>query len=865
MYWRVIELQQDESPDVLKMNASLNVPAINDEEFTIVFVLEYTCEENAIKSPTKLPPRSFNVTVGTTVLPPFNNESQGIGSDVRLNLFNDSRYSVFTSNITFSPSNAPSCVMTFDINTQENNQTGKKQNILPPQLSMSLDTTGHGGQEAKVAPAPRDEAKEDFDSIHYDTSTLTFDETLIEEKDNSDEELPRTKPTAPASDICYQHDYSILTEVDDENNATEVTIKLASFSLSDIGMKMFPEVPRSLSFHFKLREHDEVSSGHLVLQSAKFKDPSLISFEYQYNTTDHAKMLAVYMLQRPLFIDVFDDGNFHLGTIALPLHLFVRQGKKNRSMENIAVDVIFSGDDGCRDSVLRIKEGIVTCGIIVGSVTLSIDLKGKQMRLATVANESTEPSGAKTHALNLLDTNFDLRTLIAKVRGTLADHESSGNCKNDDGDGTLEHFSQLSVRHCQLAAVDAYNQRYHKEKDRVDLLLSLAKEMTPHGPHHDKQVLVCAAKIVRERIKKDVIAAHIANASKPKVISASPFVGQSLLIEVEVTNPLAVDECFVIQSSHQSVILVTSATEWDRRRRTFGAIICAGKESLVSFDSLQEDRVTMKAHQTQVLPILLDQRTTAEYVKIIVSLLSSKTGAAVHSFEIAVSPLLQVDRRFVIPCRENENIKRRFEFEAEEANKALNVKVIDETARGVKHEWSQRSSGSNDALHHLTVEVTCVEKSENVMYVVISNDDFVSILESWKIVFEARTPLYDTACLGARMRKEILIKGGKEDTVLKCRATILPNHLESGGSASICQFEKSSLQLLANQVNRVHVEFQFQAAGSWNVLLNCIDQDNEEIAHSFILTVQCFLPAISKVSKNIICSVRYTQNLTHIT
>jgi hypothetical protein len=375
--------------------------------------------------------------------------------------------------------------------------------------------------------------------------------------------------------------------------------------------------------------------------------------------------------------------------------------------------------------------------------------------------------------------------------------------------------------------------------------------------------LLNAAKIVRERIKKDVIADHIAKRNKPtvSVISASPFVGQSLLIEVEVTNPLSVEECFVIQSTYQSVSLVTSAKEWDRRRRAFGAIICTGKESLVNFDSLQKDRITMKAHQTLVLPILLDQQTP-DCIEITVSLISSKR-IPVHSIKLAVSPLLQVDRRFTIPCRKNENIKRRFGFQAQDANPST-IKVVDNTARGVKCEWSRCSSDSNDALYHLTIDAAGVDdKSKNALYVVISNDHFVSILESWKFVFEARTPLYDTACLGARMRQLIVIKGGEEDRVLKCRAAILPNQLEAGGSTSICQFEKSSFQLLSNQVNRMHVDFQFQAQGSWNVLLNCIDQDSDEIAHSFILTVQCFLPAISKVR---ICSllVPRSKHLTRI-
>ena len=76
---------------------------------------------------------------------------------------------------------------------------------------------------------------------------------------------------------------------------------------------------------------------------------------------------------------------------------------------------------------------------------------------------------------------------------------------------------------------------------------------------------------------------------------------------------------------------------------------------------------------------------------------------------------------------------------------------------------------------------------------------------------------------------------------------ILPNSLDTVGDKSFCRFEKSTFQLLANQVNKLHINFQFQAVGRWDVLLNCADKETGELLDSFILSVQCYIPALSKV------------------
>ena len=640
----------------------------------------------------------------------------------------------------------------------------------------------------------------------------------------------------------------MLTEVDDPNNATEVSITLASFTHSDVFEKSTQRLPSSLIFEFKLCEYDEISAGPFPLKDSKFSSQSQIQFEYQYNSPDHAKHLAQFMLERDLFVEVFDDRTFHLGTIALPLHLLVRHGKQSRSLENISVDVI-APRVGCDGDVVNVQEGAVLPGVTVGAISISIGLKGKPLPFPVAPNSEpmAKPSVTKRHALNLLDANAELIRLSEKMDGA----HSAREVLNVDYDKSINANSNRTLKKRQLAAVEAYSQQYRKEEDRVDSFLSLVRDITPEGPDHGERMLINAAHIVREKMKKHVIASHVASEiSSSRVITVKPFVGQSVLVEVEVTNPVATSEAYLLESSHLGVSLVTCATEWDARRRGLGAVVLAGKEHLVRFDCLQKDQVAFQAHQTHVLPLLVEKRTTSKD-RIAVSLVSATSQSVTMSFELNVIPLLQIDRRIIIPCRYDENVKCKFTYEPKitSGDKSLSIKLIDDTTNEVRSELAQSSSEdtSGAGIYELTINASFSEKSsKRHVYIAIGNDHFIS--ECWKIIFETRTPLFETACLGKRMRKEIVVKGGNEDRVVRCHAMILSNrHLQNGGFASICQFEKSAFQLMSNRTNRLHVAFQLQAAGRWNVLLNCNDEETGELVHSFILSVQCHLPILSKV------------------
>ena len=860
MKWVVIDLEQNANSDTMEVNMPIEVSGFRDEDFSIVFLLEYTVSEERsdgrfIKSPTKPPPESFTVTVGTTVLSPVNKESKGDVSEViSLDLINDARCSYFSSNTVFSPSNAPTCSLSFHIiegheHVDEANQPKTLvglQHSHPFQLdSVSLDGSSTSLFVKRKLPVERDEAKEDFESFP-DISTLTFDETLIEEKDSTCEavaEKTRRKVVASAtSGYRKPSEYSLLTEVDDTNNLTDVTIKLLSFTRAEKIGNPTQHMPRFLSFQFKLCENDEVITEPFPLMSTKFSEQSKVSFEYAY-TKDKAKRLATYLLERSLFIEVFDDSKFHIGTIALPMHLLVRQGQPSRSLDNISVDVI-SPPNTSDMEVVKVEEGILASGETTGSISLSIVLQGHETRPPVEKHSCSHHSVTRRHALNLLDTNADLRRLVSRVKGIT----ETKNCIHEKLDENYAKGTH-SIKHQQLVAVEAYRQQYHSREDKVESLLSFAKDITPQGPNHQEHLLVNAAQLVREEVKKDFIEAHIASANKSKVVRVKPLLGQSLLIEIEVRNPMSTDESFVIHSNHPGLRLVTTAPEWDIKRRGYGAYVLSGREALVQFDCMKDIEVNMKAHQSLVLPILLDQRTTNKE-RVTFSLVSR--NCVTDSFEIDVMPLVQIDRRFIVHCRYNESIKRQFSFRPKDTSNrnTLSIKVIDEANLGVQCEWSQSSrNSSEDSVYDLKLEArACDNSSAKACYIVISNDHFTSVLECWKVTFEARCPLYDTVCLGASVRKEIAAKiDDEEDRVVNCRAMILPNGPETRVHTSVCKFEQTQFQLMANKVNRFHVLFRPQSAGNWHVLLNCIDESGKLIL-SYILSVRCYLPVLSKVN-----------------
>ncbi|KAL3785924.1 hypothetical protein HJC23_008119, partial [Cyclotella cryptica] len=559
------------------------------EDCSTFIVAEYICEETAdgrsIKSPTQ--PRHRNILIGFTVIPPFYCSASKCGESlplqITLDLIHDARCNLITPNVLCSPSNAPTCTLYCDAKISQRGSVKTNQIIQESQKrhqSKSDSTSLDGSSKSKflrrkVIINDVVDGDNNFTSSR-DTSTLTLEDSLFDEKEECSDDASVSTPTEQAAQTSihdYQADtYSVVSEISDTNSTTKVSIILKAFMHPVLMGIQSTEMPKFLSFRLKLCDNDEVT-GSFPLQGTTFSEQSRLTFEYKMS-----RYLAMFMLDSDLFMDVFDDNSFHIGTVAMPMHLLLRQGKTARLMENLSVDVILPRGIAYKDHVLQVDEGVVLSGEVTGRITLSIELEGKTR---PPTSETPIPYAGQTrYALNLLFTNTDLSMLASKVKYT--------NEKNPSFGKTLS-VNKKGLKQRQLDAVEEFSQEYYKGEDKVESILYLLSD-TPRGSFHQDYLLLNAAKLIREKEKRKVIAAHINGQNRESMISLSPFVGQSLLVEIEIKNHMVIDDCFAIKSSYSGLRIITSASEWNSRRRAYGAKILPGKEAFVQFECLQGDK-----------------------------------------------------------------------------------------------------------------------------------------------------------------------------------------------------------------------------------------------------------------------------------
>lgn len=833
--WDELQVLEDGS-DVLKSCSPLRVHTF--EDCSVIIVAEYICEEitdgRSIKSPTQVQHRS--IVIGLTVVPPFDRAASNYDESIQFtfDLINDARCNLLTPNPVFSPSNVPTCTLRCDVKMPQREADEYRRSFQSKSDSISLDGSSKSKFLRRKVLANNDDNS--FTSFR-DTSTLTFEESPFEEKEEWSDDANISTP--PKQVLARRDDYQpptyfAFSEIDDtSNNTTKVSIILKAFTQPVLKGTRSMEVPKSLSLRLKPCENDEVTRTFHLKETA-FSEQARLSFEYTIS-----RHLVLFMLGRDLLMDVFDENRFHIGTVAMPMHLLLRQGKTTRSMENLSVDVVSPRGISYDDHVLRVDEGVVLSGEITGRISLSIELVGKKR---PPPSYTPIPCSAKTrYARNLLDTNADLRMLASKTRCT--DENKSGFVNTDSGPLSM---NVKSPKHRQRDAVEEFFQEYQKGKDRSESLFSFLGD-TPQGSFHREYLLLNAAKLIREKEKSKVISSHVNGQDKETVISLTPFLGQSLLVEIEIRNNLAIDDYFAIKSSHSGLRIITSASEWESRRRAYGARILRGKESSVQFECLQDAKVRMKSSQTLVVPLLLDHVSSQE-AKITISFVSLRSNCATDFFLLSVQPRTWIDRRFIIPCRYNERITQSFAFYPQKTKQsnALAIKVIKKTSNEVQWGNSLSRDSEDESVYNFTLLCDGLWSTEDI-YVAMSDDQFSSILECWEVTFEPRCPLFETASLGDKLRKEVLVKGSTKDRRLRCRAMLLPNQIDAEKCMPLCKCQQETFELKANQVSWFQLYIQCMAIGKWNSVVNCVDEETGELVQSFLLTVQCHLPAVSKV------------------
>ena len=760
--WRIIDLEEGRISDLLTSSNKLDIQGfIKHPNCAIVFLVEYEFETDNVTT----------VVLGSTLCPLLYDAILGMKCSTddefaaTLPVRSDSRCLSFTDKPIFSQNkNAP--LLNFlisssngliakedGVESNQNSENGKPLALDNSSHSQFLDVATQGTlSEHHKNKEEKDDSSSQFSSsnnVHMkgsssfrDTSTLTFgDSTAIEDAKDShiNEVIFVQSHTSATKTECVGLNISASKETEDMNTITSISLTCTSY-------KTTGDPRRSLSFRLKFHSMEEIVTDSFPLRKAANEAVLMFSnnqlpFGYDYSTMDAAETTDFinYLLERHLFVDLFEE-ELHVGTMALPMYLFLRQGKETQLLENMKVDVVGPRGIGNDTNRLHIVEGKLV-GPIIAQLTLSIKCEGSR------GERVPQYTATRSHALNLLDTSPELLRIIADL------HECYGDTKTDSYVSDVRNGHQpetQSLRRQQLKAVQALQRQHQKKSDRkndIDSLGSFFRDITSSQGLFDVDLRVLqAVQWYREGKKKSNIMKHIEKQKQKGDIIIRPWLGQRILIEYEFTNPISADstspdhETFRIEG-HPAIHLISNSAEWASRRKAAGASVLAGKENLLKFESIEDDRIKLHPHETVVLPLAFDC-TTLEQTRFAISFVTVDKNIVCTSFNINVYPRLRTDRRLLISCDENENIQRSIIFQPKNVQNEdqLKIKCIDETStRGVACEWAKKETNQGNAANEIRFDFQCPGRSPSIetCYILISNDNFNSILECWHVEIKA--------------------------------------------------------------------------------------------------------------------------------
>lgn len=376
-----------------------------------------------------------------------------------------------------------------------------------------------------------------------------------------------------------------------------------------------------------------------------------------------------------------------------------------------------------------------------------------------------------------------------------------------------------------------------------DPLVSLFREITHDESQWkvDFQVLN-AIQWAREGKKKQLIDSHVKKFEE-QAFKIRPWVGQTVLFGPYTFNhQLSTNETLTIEASEPGARLV-SKSEWFSRRKSMG-ILNESTEYLTACDGNQ---FCVSPGAKEFVPFAFDCTQAIEVTTILVSFVSVHTRNVIASFNLQVQPRRRIDRRFIVPCSENEHLRRTISTKT--LGTTLSIRCVDNSStKGANCKWSE----SNE--NKLQVDFQCPGASPltEKFYIILSDDNFNSLRECWEFNIDVRTPIYDTICLGKMCQRDVTLdhhsSEGFKDAHVKCFAKVLPSPTNnSGGSKVLCSCEPTgSFQLKKDASNKFHVLFQFFDAGERRILVNMVDTDTGHLVGAWALSVQCQLPSIAK-------------------
>ena len=344
----------------------------------------------------------------------------------------------------------------------------------------------------------------------------------------------------PGTEANTEAKATLPVEVADENKCTSVTVTLRTFSLQRL--ESASRVPNSLSFQLKFYAYEEIITNHslkVVNGIAKFTHPASFSFVYDYSTADTAEELALYLMERDLYIEVFDSSKY-LGTLTLPMHLFLRQGKDSKLLENLSVDIIapIPGQDS-------FHLGKPTIGRVAGSIILSIYCVGSETGITT---PKIQAGPKRVIARSFLETSHSARSVVANLGQYSGQQRETG-----------EIISHLPGRR-MLQGVEGLQRQRLQEEDNMmhdEALGSFFHDITiEHGA-------LKAIQWARESEKKSLISHHIMEPEE-KIFFIRPWVGQKVIGTYSFFEQLPKGETFKVEANYPGVGIIPNTNRSPR-------------------------------------------------------------------------------------------------------------------------------------------------------------------------------------------------------------------------------------------------------------------------------------------------------------
>ena len=504
----------------------------------------------------------------------------------------------------------------------------------------------------------------------------------------------------PGTEANTEAKATLPVEVADENKCTSVTVTLRTFSLQR--PESASRVPNSLSFQLKFYAYEEIITNHslkVVNGIAKFTHPASFSFVYDCSTADTAEELALYLMERDLYIEVFDSSKY-LGTLTLPMHLFLRQGKDSKLLENLSVDIIapIPGQDS-------FHLGKPTIGRVAGSIILSIYCVGSETGITTPKKAGPK----RIIARSFLETSHSARSVVANLGQYSGQQRETG-----------EIISHLPGR--MLQGVEGLQRQRLQEEDNMmhdEALGSFFHDITiEHGA-------LKAIQWARESEKKSLISHHIMEPEE-KIFFIRPWVGQKVIGTYSFSKQLPKGETFKVEVSHPGVGIIPNT----KRSPRMESAIYEQTEEPTSHNDFGE------------FDLAFDCMDIAPF-SVMVSLVSIRTRQLFEKFRIQVQPRLRVDGRFILESIENEYVRKTLVAEDTVDNRKASIRIVDKTSAG-GITTNKKSSGPNDTdvdstpkKNEVHIEFICPGKLQPFserFYVLFSHDDFATLHESWEFI-----------------------------------------------------------------------------------------------------------------------------------